>query len=349
MGRKELKQQNKDMEIHVVDILSKFDPSETGKFTKFLLDTLKNHQEPTKGRLRLRARPRPQNGFVRPTGKNKIEEQIISYLTEVFTVDNLETLIKFHNHLENDRIDINKRDINQYNNWDELNRVVSAATIKLDQKRLEKEVIKVLETEEWLAIRPLTIESSLTYGAGTKWCTAAKNDHDYFYRYSQKGVLTYVINKKTGDKYGVMYDLNENSGEFSVWNAPDKRIDSVESTIPQDIMREIYQMSKTEKNNLSYFSDEEYKRAQNFIGLSKSVYAEEEAVPMAEDWDMEMGETEELTPMDMNWGVQTETPMEMTEEPVRTERLEVVYRDVRDIGSFTEMRMTGNEARNGEG
>jgi len=348
MGRKELKQQNKDMEIHVVDILSKFDPSETGKFTKFLLDTLKNHQEPTKGRLRLRARPRPQNGFVRPTGKNKIEEHLINYLTEIFTVDNLETLIKFHDHLENNRIDVDKRDINQYNNWDELNRVVSAATIKLDQKRLEKEVIKVLETEEWLAIRPLTIESSLTYGAGTKWCTASRDNHDYFYRYSQRGVLTYVINKKTGDKYGVMYDLNDNSGEFSVWNAPDKRIDSVESTIPQDIMREIYQMSKKEKPNLSYFSDEEYKRAQNFINLSKAVYAEETAPMMDEAMDDDV-EWTELETEDL-------TPMEMSEEPAQYERLEVVYRDMDTstlrelVGELTaDMRMTENEARNGEG
>lgn len=294
MGRKELKQQNKDLEIHVVDIVSKFDPSETGKYTSFLIKLLKESSDkPKRGRLRSRAEViRSVRGeFVRPKGESNIEEHIISYLTDVYDVKNLETLIKFHEHLENHRIDEDKRDINQYKSWDELNRIVSLATIKLEQKRLEKEVIRVLETEEWLAVRPLTIESSLTYGAGTKWCTASRGNHDYFYRYCNDGVLTYVINKKNGDKYGIMY--NKGSKEFSMWNAPDLRIDSVESTIPSEIVREIYEMSKVELSNRHYFSQEEIYRMESQYGLKK-VSIEEVAVPMNEAMDM----IEEATPMD---------------------------------------------------
>ena len=80
---------------------------------------------------------------------------------------------------------------------DSLKRLVidSSETVTNIQKLLEKEVQKIVEEDEWLVVRPLTVESSLTYGAGTKWCTASRHNKEYFYRYSRNGVLFYVINK----------------------------------------------------------------------------------------------------------------------------------------------------------
>ena len=43
MAKKEIKEQNKDLEIHVVDLISRFDPSSTNKYTKFLTKILKKH------------------------------------------------------------------------------------------------------------------------------------------------------------------------------------------------------------------------------------------------------------------------------------------------------------------
>jgi hypothetical protein len=120
-----------------------------------------------------------------------------------------------------------------------------------------------------LVIKPLTLESSLTYGAGTKWCTAMKNNKEYFYRYSNNGVLNYVINKNTGDKYGVFYDIHNNNREFSIWNAPDERIDSVQSTIPPLIMKEVYELSKNSDTNFSLFSEDEKLKANRYIDNNK--------------------------------------------------------------------------------
>lgn len=263
MSKKELKQQNKDLEINLVDIISKFDPSSTGKFTKFLIESMRTLKSERKRSLRKPRRKLNTPGTYEtpsPEEHHIVENILIHHFEELYGRDNLDSLYSFHNHLENNRIDEGNRDINQYTNWEDIKKQVSLATIKYEQKRLEKEVIKVLENDEWLVIRPLTLESSLTYGAATKWCTAMRTNYEYFYRYCNCGVLTYVIDKKNGDKYGVYYDSYghiSSRGEFSIWNVLDKRIDSVESTIPSDVMKQIYEMSKIEEPNKAYFSDSE--------------------------------------------------------------------------------------------
>lgn len=268
MNKKELKQANSDLEFHVVDLINKFDPSKTNKFTQFLVKKLRdNWAEPQlrKGRLRDRG-----DGYELPEGNNRIEQHIIYYLHETFGEDNLKSLHSLHNHMENNRVE-GEKDINQYKTWEDIQRVNALTTIKYEQKRLEKEVIRVIENDEWLVIKPLTFQSSLTYGSGTKWCTASKGNKDYFYKYSNNGVLVYAINKKNGDKYGLFYDLHNNRGEFSVWNAPDVRIDSVESSIPSDLMKEIYHHMKNTENNYSYFSKDEQEICHEYYGGKKSL------------------------------------------------------------------------------
>ena len=290
MGKRDLKEQNKDLEIHVVDLINKFDPSETGKYTGFLTKILKdkiaereNEKHVKKGRLRT-LNIDYDSEFKMPKGTNDLEEVLIHYLSKLYSRENMETLIRFHQHVKENRI-IGK-DINSYKGWDEINKEVSLATLKQTQKLLEKEVQKVVEIDEWLVIRPLTMEASLTYGAGTKWCTSMRHNKDYFYRYSRNGVLCYVINKLDGDKYGLFYDMESN--EFSIWNAPDRRIDSVESTIPSDLMSKLYKFMKTEKSNYDYFSESEKNKCEKYFELKDVDVTYEdtmEEIPDMPDYD----------------------------------------------------------------
>lgn len=302
MGKKELKQMNSDLEIHVVDLISKFDPSKTSKFTQFLIKKLRDSwDEPQLKKLRAK-RINEDNGYEVPEGNNRVEQQIIYYLNEVFGEDNLRALHSLHNHLENNRVE-GEKDINQFKGWDEVQKANSLATLKYEEKRLEKEIIKVIENDEWVFVRPLSFNSSLSYGSGTKWCTASKHNRDYFYKYSNNGVLVYAINKKDGDKYGIYYDLHNNRGEFSVWNAPDVRIDSVESSIPGDLLKEIYKYMKSTPTNYQLFSKEEKERSDEYYGGKKMSLDAEMAVPMDEadmreyealDVDIAMDETVEV-------------------------------------------------------
>lgn len=277
MSKKQLKEKHKNLEINLVDIVSKLDPSDTGKYTKFLTNFLIKRIEETsnpnelnirKGSLggRIKKIPSLRNtlleGFKIPSGSNEVENLFIDYLINMYSTENVENLFLFNQHLENDRIPNGYRDISNYENWDDINKQVSIATINYEKKRLEKEVKITLETEEWLAIRPLTMSSSLIYGSATKWCTASKNNHEYFYRYSSNGVLNYVINKLNGDKYGVYYD--KDGKEFSIWDSSDKRVDSIESSIPQNIILQIYLNSKLENVNYEYFSDSEKENSSKY-------------------------------------------------------------------------------------
>jgi hypothetical protein len=272
MSKKDIKKQNKDLNIHLVDIIAKFDPSETGKYTNFLVNILNEKLEDEKKNVwskvknSLRERRLRRNSLLQefepPKGDNSIETTFIHYLTDVYGHENIETLFLFNEHLKNNRISEGKRDISNYANFEDLSKEVSLATIKYSRKKLEKEVLIVHESEEWLIIRPLTVESSLTYGASTKWCTASRNNRDYFYRYSKNGVLCYAINKMNGDKYGLFYDIE--TSDFSIWNVIDKRIDSIEANIPRDIMTSIFIYMKNEKCNFDYFSEEEKEKSFDF-------------------------------------------------------------------------------------
>jgi hypothetical protein len=272
MSKRQLKEKYKNLEINLIDIVSKFDPSKTGKYTKFLTDFLiKKVFDNESKNIRIRGRLRSKNFTLRdsllekfsiPFGSNELENVIIDYLTDVFGSENIENLYLFNYHLDNNRIQNGYRDITEYSSWDEINKQVSMATINYEKKRLEKDVLISFENKEWLVIRPLTIESSLVYGSATKWCTASRNNHEYFYRYSNNGVLYYVMNKLNGNKYGIYYD--KQNSEFSIWDSIDKRLDSIECSIPHEIVRELYVKAKTDVVNYEYFSDSEKKESKKF-------------------------------------------------------------------------------------
>lgn len=275
MNKKELKNLNKDLEIHLVDIINMFDPSKTNKYTKFLVDMFKNYISEKNEKISNRDIPligkitgvKDDNEFLYkiPQSKNELEEVLVDYIHDVFSYERLESLHKFDYHLKFGRIPLEYRDINKCNSWDDIVRLSSLATIKEKEKSLEKEILKVYEDNSWLAIKPLTFKASLAYGSGTKWCTASKNNKDYFYRYSRNGVLIYVISKESGRKFGVYYtDYDVLTPEFSVWNEIDNRIDTIQTGIPSDVMSEIYKNCVSDMKNVKYFSEEEYLKSEKY-------------------------------------------------------------------------------------
>lgn len=264
MRKRNLKEQHKNLEFHLVDFINKFDPTDTGKYTTFLTkmvqDRLEEESKYRHNENRLIPIEEYESRFKFPRGNNHLENLIFGYLIDSLGKENVEVLYSFEKHTKENRI-LNK-DISAYSNWEQIRKEVSLADLKQNQKLLEKEVQKVVDNDEWLVIRPLTFESSLTYGAGTKWCTASRQNKDYFYRYSRNGVLCYAISKIDGEKFGLYYDI-ENT-EFSIWNAPDRRIDSVESTIPSKMMSELYIFMKSEQCNYEYFSKSEKKKCTRY-------------------------------------------------------------------------------------
>jgi hypothetical protein len=245
------------------------------------------------------------------------------FLDTSFDINDLVEYQKFCEFNERGLIELN--DLSRYSSFDEILSVTAIAELKSQEKELEKQIKVIYTNEEWTVIRPLTYHSSLKYGASTKWCTASTKNPDYFFRYSKRGILLYMINKKTGLKVACFKSLDEEH-EFSFWNQEDIRIDSIESGLPLfiiDIIRD--EITNNPVSNMSLLSDEDRKIQENLVRskmkLSEPMDMEEEPVPVA----MREYENEGWTP-DRNEG-----DMEMESEPMeRAEGHHETYRTWND-------------------
>ena len=83
-------------------------------------------------------------------------------------------------------------------------------------------------------------------------------DPEYFVRYTNRGSLIYIINKKTGLKVACFKSFDENEPEFSFWNSIDLRVDSLESGLPNDILNLIVKdITENRLPNVSYLNLEQ--------------------------------------------------------------------------------------------
>jgi hypothetical protein len=158
----------------------------------------------------------------------------------------------------NERKLINQSDVTTYKSFDEMESQVSLAELKLVSKELQAQTEVLYDSDEWLVLKPLSFDASLKYGASTKWCTAMRNDPEYFSRYSRRGIVIYCINRSTGDKVAAFKNLNTDyEYETSFWDVKDIRIDSMEANLPNHVLDIIkYQFSNVTVTNWELMSDE---------------------------------------------------------------------------------------------
>jgi hypothetical protein len=204
-------------------------------------------------------------------------------------------LNSFEHHMIDKRID--NTDITTYKSWKQIEMAVEVADIKLKEKELKATTQEIFKSDEWLVIRPLSFESSKTYGANTKWCTTMEGEKLYFYKYC-KGGLIYVINRMNGEKFGFYNGIFDDSNvhELTVWDAVDNRIDSMLTDVPLDIMYIIKEAMHTQ--NIDLMCDGEKEKYTMYMGGQKEIRFQtevqneiyedtyEEEVPMD---NMEMG------------------------------------------------------------
>lgn len=120
-----------------------------------------------------------------------------------------------------------------YSNCVVLQNVLNSA----EQIREEKTFVRedncetLMETDDFLFVRPTTLKGSLKYGSNTKWCTASKSNPEPFKSYTNTGLLVYLIDKS--DKIGTygkkmaFYQKYEDSslrGHISIFNTIDSQV-----------------------------------------------------------------------------------------------------------------------------
>ena len=257
--------------LNIIEILELVCPEGKTKYIETLLRILKSTSNVSFGNYVFEVKDILKRRLNVSSSKiNKFTDfQILSMwrFLDNFDINDIITYQKFCE--LNERGLIESNDLSRYSSFDEIISATSIAELKSHEKELEKQ-IKVIHTDkEWTVIRPLTGNSSMKYGSGTKWCTASTKNPDYFFRYSKRGILLYIINKKTGLKVACFKSLDDEH-EFSFWNQVDTRIDSIESGLPLfiiDIIRD--EVTNNPVSNMSLLSDEDRKIQERLVNDDK--------------------------------------------------------------------------------
>lgn len=229
-----LKEQHPDLNISIMDILAKIDPSKTYKYTEFLVKKFKEFY-------------------------NDYEDFSIGVGLEMLGSENMESLNEFEIHAKANRI--TNPDISQYKDFNQIHNAVKEAEEKVKLKELEKQVIKLFDNDEWSVMIPLSYEASKIYGSNTKWCTTQERYwNDYYKTYK----LIYIQNKKTNEKYAVSRHF-EDIKKIQAWMSNDDESSPMLLPLPIEVMRVILcEVNKTDtifelqsKHNIRQEKEEE--------------------------------------------------------------------------------------------
>jgi len=253
----ELKKQHPHLNITLLDLLRMLDKTKTGKYLPVLCKTLNTRGDEDWEKedkryisdLTLRLEE-----FGIPTKNLSPKEIVVLYhFSDYFRIDSVSSLITFMDYMERNLIE--NKDVLTYKTLSEVKNAISLASMKEYTKELESQIIKEFEDSTWLALRPLTFESSVKYGASTKWCTTYSREKEYFAKYWDKGVLVYFINKKTGYKFALYKEIY-GKGEISFWSAEDVRVDFLLLDVDDYLIPIMKKLVKSEDTNSSFCSPE---------------------------------------------------------------------------------------------
>lgn len=212
-----LKQQHPELNVSIIDIMGKIDPTDTYKYTEFLIKRLKEWYD----------------------GKSHEEVQLMIG-TELIGEDNVIYLNEFENHCRAGRI--KKNDIGQHKGFNSIKESVREAEEIQKQKEAEKQVVKLLDNDEYCVVVPLSYEASKIYGANTKWCTTQEK---YWNDYIKNYKLIYIIDKVNNEKYAISRKKDDEL-KIQGWMSDDKEVNPMMLPLPSEIMTLV--ISEVKKN-----------------------------------------------------------------------------------------------------
>jgi hypothetical protein len=86
---------------------------------------------------------------------------------------------------------LSKKDFAKYDSYEELRRDI----VRIKSEERTSDATKIYEDSDLLVLAANTWEASCKYGAGSKWCTTAKDDSSYWQRHNQTGTEFFWIFK----------------------------------------------------------------------------------------------------------------------------------------------------------
>lgn len=255
----ELKKQYPELNVSILDIIVNLDTSKSYKYTPLLckliakrLNLKNNSVGENYSDVKLRYESSLINRGVSIINLTDNELYVYNMMMEYFPSEIFSTIKEFMYFMDKNQIENN--DVTSYSTIDEIRGAITLASMKELTKELEGQVIKEYEDDVWVAVRPLTFQSSAKYGTGTRWCTTYQAEKNYFERYWRGGILCYFINKKTGYKFAGYRSLPDR--EMSFWNAADNRVDYLDLEIDDYMFQNIRKIFSSEFTNKNLSSDE---------------------------------------------------------------------------------------------
>ena len=247
-----LKQQHPEFNVSIIDIMGKIDPTDTYKYTEFLIKRLKEWFN----------------------GDNHEETQLMIG-AELIGEDNVEYLNEFENHCKAGRI--KKNDIGQHKGFGSIKESVREAEEIQKQKEAEKQVVKLFDNDEYCVVVPLSYEASKIYGANTKWCTTQEK---YWNDYIKNYKLIYIIDKVNNEKYAISRKKDDEL-KIQGWMSDDKEVNPMMLPLPSEIMTlVISEVKKKEsvsdlmvENNLTTEKPNEDLPYQSYSGYTSEIMA----------------------------------------------------------------------------
>lgn len=276
MGIKNLKKENDHLNMTLIDMLAKFDPSKTKKYTQFLVKMLNKRLDNQIKEWDYSYNPVPVKfrDYFQNTPADHISYHIVAEY--FFNHTSLGDFTELCNLMEKGLVSNN--DISTYDSWEMVQENLFEAKNRDYTNKAKKEINIIYSDDDYLILKPLTYLASCHYGAQTKWCTASRETCEPFYSYSRDGVLIYLINKKDNTKFAFYKRVGDIDDKivpssvkvFTTYSADDKEIDTIQTGLPMEILKVILNETDTTSSIISpnyiLFSEEEIKE------MSKHVY-----------------------------------------------------------------------------
>ena len=297
----ELKKQYPELNITMFDLFNRIDPTKSYKYVPLLCKIFGERFSPYKqwgigDKLRHSEALNDLHNNLNTKGIS-FENETMSELyalyqfTDFFPSEDFKSVKEFIERMEKNQIE--NKDVTSYKDLSSIRAAVSLASLKELDKELESQVIKEYEDDKWVVVRPLTFQSSVKYGASTRWCTTYQKEKQYFERYWRRGILVYFLNKETGYKFAGFKALDGDS-EFSFWNAADSRVDYLDVEADDylfPIVRRIFRSDKSNKDFCSYDLQESVVIECREREILKMSVSEEEPQPIApQEYEVESEE-----------------------------------------------------------
>ena len=121
------------------------------------------------------------------------------------------------------------KDIYSYNSYSDLNDALENLKKRQRVIKTHEQSEVIYEDDRFKVVVPESHDASCYYGAGTKWCTAAKDSDYQFKNYNKEGKLFYILDKTlpTSNPYYKVALNRKYVGGKSFYDAPDNLISDI--------------------------------------------------------------------------------------------------------------------------